>query len=506
MLKCQPEVFARDENQRLLLRGDSLQNLPMFVIHHKNLSVLSATIGLISAVSLGAEMPAENIRIQLDTRSVVSRISPDFIGFGYETSAVAQTNYFGPDNATLIQLYRNLGRRGLIRIGGNISDHTRFITDGVAAVHPEEQVSIINQASLSNLAGFVRATGWKVMWGLNLGTGSKEAAVQESLAVQQALGDRLQSFEIGNEVDLRSRYDGKFHDYAGYYSNYLAYKMAIRAALPRAVFSGPDVAVNLSWFTNFAASEAADLKLLTHHYYRTGADNPAATLENLLARDESWDRRLERLQRNSRDHGVGYRINEVNSFSGGGKPGVSDTFAAALWALDYMFDLATHGCSGINLETDINQHAWFSHYSPIIHNATGRCRARPLYYGMLAFSLAGHGDLLKLELTKGGEGAFNLSAYATRNDQGFPWITVVNKELSRAAVVEVATPEMFSQASAFWLKAPSVRSKDQVTFAGADVSPDGNWTPGTPEILAIKDHAVRLLVPPASAVLLRLQP
>jgi len=29
-----------------------------------------------------------------------------------------------------------------------------------------------------------------------------------------------------------------------------------------------------------------------------------------------------------------YRINEVNSFSGGGKEGISDTFGSALWCLD----------------------------------------------------------------------------------------------------------------------------------------------------------------------------
>jgi len=35
---------------------------------------------------------------------------------------------------------------------------------------------------------------------------------------------------------------------------------------------------------------------------------------------------------------------------GGGKPGVSDTFASALWRLDYMFLLASYDCEGLNLE------------------------------------------------------------------------------------------------------------------------------------------------------------
>ena len=61
---------------------------------------------------------AAQVKIQVDSATAVNALSPDFIGFGYESSAVAQTNYFGGDNATLIQLYRNLSDHGLIRIGG----------------------------------------------------------------------------------------------------------------------------------------------------------------------------------------------------------------------------------------------------------------------------------------------------------------------------------------------------------------------------------------------------
>ena len=93
-------------------------------------------------------------------------------------------------------------------------------------------------------------------------------------------------------------------------------------------------------------------------------------------------------------NGIAYRINEVNSFSGGGKPEVSDTFASALWCLDYMFRVAAHGGAGVNMETDVNQLGFVSHYSPIFRDETGRLTARPEYYGMLAFALAGKGRSL----------------------------------------------------------------------------------------------------------------
>lgn len=456
------------------------------------------------SASLQAEdAPVAKVKIQVDTKTVVSRISPNFIGFGYETSAVAQSNYFSPKNAALIRLYRNLSPHGLIRIGGNISDHTQYVPEGIPAVHTEKEVTIFNQTNLADLAGFAHATGWKVMWGLNLGTGSKEAAGQEAVAVSAALGDRLQSFEIGNEVDIHGGYDGKYRDYAGYYSNYLAYKAVIRSALPQAVFSGPDVAWNLAWLTNFANAEAGDIKLLTHHYYRTGAMKPEATIKNLLMSDDAWAGKLQKLQQVCRDQNTSFRINEVNSFYGGGKAGVSDTFASALWSLDYMFQLATYGCNGINLETDINQLGWISHYSPIVHDAAGHCLARAEYYGMLAFALAGKGDLLKLNLDKDD---INLSAYATKDEQGFLWIMAVNKDLSRDAELDAAVPDGYATAEAFRLTAPSVASKDQVTFAGTAVSADGQWSPSPPEQVMPTNSTARLRVPHVSAVLLRLRP
>jgi hypothetical protein len=457
---------------------------------------------LFCLLSQAQDVPIGHVKIQIEPPRVIGHISPDFIGLGYETSAVAQTNYFGANNITLIQLYRNLRPHGLIRIGGNVSDHTRYVADGVSAVRSEKEVTIINQTNLERLAAFARATGWKVMWGLNLGTGSKEAAAAEAKAVAAALGDHLQSFQIGNEVDFHSGYNWNVNNYDSYYSNYLAYKAAIRNVLPQAQFSGPDVAVNMSWLTAFAKSEANDVKLLTHHYYRADASSREATIEYLLKPDTRWKRTLEQLQYISQECGVPYRINEVNSFSGGGKVGVSDTFAGALWCLDFMFLAASHGCEGVNLETDINQHAWISHYSPIVHAADGRCSACPEYYGMLAFSMAGNGDLLKLDLNKDD---INLTAYATRDSRGDIWLTVINKDLTKSAQVEAALPEGFSTANAFCLQAPSVKSKTQISFAGGKFSPNGRWIPGKPEKPKIKKSNIQFSMPPVSAFLLRLK-
>jgi hypothetical protein len=273
-------------------------------------------------------------------------------------------------------------------------------------------------------------------------------------------------------------------------------------ALPAAAFSGPDVAGNLAWLQTFAKQEGPGIQLLTHHYYRTGAKTPGATLQSLLTPDAGWQDKLGQLQTISRESRVPFRINEINSFYGGGKPGVSDTFGSALWCLNNMFVLASHGCNGVNMETDINQLGFISHYSPVVHDPTMTCHARPVYYGMLAFAMAGQGDLLKCSLDKPD---LNLCAYATKEARGFIWITVINEDFSRDAGLAVAMPTGYTRAHAFRLEAPSEASTNRVSLAGAEVSADGHWAPGVPEEVNMEAGTAKVMVPHVSAVLLQLQ-
>ncbi|MCX5772613.1 MAG: glycosyl hydrolase family 79 C-terminal domain-containing protein [Candidatus Hydrogenedentes bacterium] len=175
-----------------------------------------------------------------------------------------------------------------------------------------------------------------------------------------------------------------------------------------------------------------------------------------------------------KDKHVPYRVNEMNSFYGGGKAGVSDTFASALWCLDYMFQLASLGCGGVNMQTDINQLGFVSHYSPIYKDKDGRVSARPEYYGMLAFALAGKDELVKLTAS---ETPINLRAYATKNAEGHIWVTLVNKDLAQEAKIDLKLPAGCTMAEAYRLTAPSADSKTGVTLAGAAVTSEGTWTP-----------------------------
>jgi hypothetical protein len=337
------------------------------------------------------------------------------------------------------------------------------------------------------------------MWGLNLGSGSKEAAAEEAVAVANALGSRLHSFEIGNEVDLFPVFS-QGRGFEGYYASYREYKDAIRTALPAAAFSGPDAARNTAWCADFARREGSDCMALTHHYYRAGASESEATVETLLESDPKLEAALQELREECRGRRFPYRINEVNSFYGGGKPGVSDTFASALWCLDFMFLVAANGGGGVNIETDINQKGWVSSYSPIFRDPTNHLVARPCYYGILAFALAGKGELLGETL---GKGDINLTAYATRDRERNIWITIINKDLHRDARVRISGPGLSETSALMRLNASSVESRDHVTLADMTVADDGTWRPGSTERIPFESGAFDVDVPRASAAVLR---
>ncbi len=449
-----------------------------------------------SAARSGEDVP-RNVRITIDPTNQIASISEDFIGFGYETSAVAQPRFFNRNNTRMIKLYGNLSQHGLIRIGGDVSDHTQYIANGVPAAKTDKEVSVINWANLADLGDFARATGWSVMWGLNLGTGTAAQAVEEAVAVDRALGANLHSFEVGNEVDLLPKYS---NNYAAYRRAFAEYKAAIRSQLPRAVFSGPDAADNFKFIKNFVAEQATDMQLVTQHYYRGDAHKSGATMNHLLAHDKSFDTRLSALQDLCDRNRLDYRINEVNSFYNGGKPGVSDAFGSALWCLDFMLDLAAHGCDGVNMQTDLNRLGSISYYSPIVHDAAGVCTARPEYYGMLAFAMVAHGELLGTSFDAGN---LNIAAYASQDTQGTYFLTVINKESKRDISITCSAPGGTTVVEAYRLSAPALGATTNVTFAGSAVADDGTWSPLPPETVPTTAGDASCNVPHASAIVLK---
>ncbi len=433
-------------------------------------------------------------------------ISRSFTGLSYESGQLASPGFFSAQNKNLIALYRRLGVGGVLRIGGNTSDQIGWSTQNPPTVSPTYyssygpedamhhlQRGTITPVAIRNLANFLHATDWKLIYGLNLKHGTPEQAAEEASFVIKIIGPRLIALQIGNEPDLYSR-DGTRWTYPYYYEQWQKFEHAIRALHPDAPLAGPDVAHNVEWLAPFANQAGKQANLLTSHYYAEGPpSNPDMNIERLLRPHKRLSANINAIQKISQDSGLPYRLTEGNSCYHGGKPGVSDTFASALWGGDFMFELAQAGFTGVNFHGGGN-----GCYSPIIGSIDIGFIARPIYYGMLLFSqFAGTSFIPNTFDSR----ELNLTAYASIAGNKEIRVVIFNKELKQAAQVYLNVGRTFSKADIVRLVAPSVDSQTGVTLGGSPVSANGLWKPMHYENLHHVKEKLVLELPAASAIM-----
>jgi hypothetical protein len=424
-------------------------------------------------------------------------VPPDFAGLSFESALLAANDYFTPTNRSLIGLIRRLAPRGVIRIGGNTSEKTVWRLD--AAYEPDRYV--ITPRDIDRLAAFLRVLDWQLIYGLNLARGTPDEAAAEASYVAQAIGAGLIAFQIGNEPDGFGRWSGvrpRGYDFNAFLDEWRVFHAAMRTRLPRAPFAGPDVAAETSWVAPFAQAAPEGLVLLTRHYYADGpASDPKVTLAKLLRSAPAVEPILATLEQASRSYSLPYRIAETNSVYQGGRSGVSDTFGAALWGAELMFQVAVKGGAGINFHTGDT-----SVYTPIAPADEGRHRAQPLYYGMLVFTQACRGELISTQFAPHSS---EVAAFAAREGERLR-VTLINKSIEANVCVRVDPGRVFRGGTVLRLLGPSVDAKTGVTFGDASVDDYGEWAPlGSPP-LKIDGRDVIVDVPAASAAVVSLEP
>ncbi len=294
----------------------------------------------------------------------------DFVGLSYEVQQLADPGFFSAQNSGLIREFKALSSTGVLRLGGNTSEFAYWKPkpDSPEPEHPQVREVVgepkaryyaVTPEAVRNLAEFLQATGWTCVYGIGMGTNTPARAAEEAAFAAETLGDRLQYFQIGNEADLFDRHlrDPKTWSTKTYLQEWLTLARAIAARVPAAKFGMPDVASKVSWLTEIAdewpsIQNPPHVTTLTHHYYFGGpATNPDVNIPNLLK-----PATMQRVQNTANiastaasKMGARVRMTEGNTCYRGGKPGVSDVFAAALWSADYSLLLASNDYSGVNL-------------------------------------------------------------------------------------------------------------------------------------------------------------
>jgi hypothetical protein len=328
----------------------------------------------ISAMSLAASrlraQPAAQVRLTIPPEATGPHMPDDYVGLSYEVQQLADSMFFSGQNTGLIRQFKALSEHGVLRLGGNTSEFEWWKPTPEApepehpqtrevAGEPRAQYYPVSAEAVRNLAAFLQATGWTCLYGIGMGTNTPERAAQEAEYGAKTLGDRLQYFQIGNEVDLFGRHlrDPKTWNAKTYLDEWLSIARAVTKAVPGARFGMPDVASNVSWLTQIAEmwssiQDPPHVTTLTHHYYFGGpATNPEVNIPNLLkpATMARVQKTADTATAAASKMGARVRMTEGNTCYRGGKPGVSDVFAAALWSADYSLLLASNNYSGVNL-------------------------------------------------------------------------------------------------------------------------------------------------------------
>ena len=230
------------------------------------------------------------------------------------------------------------------------------------------------------------------------------------------------------------------------------------AITPSAKFAGPDISNKLPYLTAFVreAPKHNSVILLTAHYYAMGpAASPDATLEQLFTPDPKLAtmhaHSLPLVAEAMKTAKLPFRMSEGNSCWDGGKPGVSDTLASALWCAEMMLRFAQMGWSGVNLHGGGN-----GFYTPIAGAPSTGLTKRPEYFGIqFAQSFAGSTFVASTLIVAGP----NVTGYALEQE-GRRRIALFN---TGGLPVELELPSRVS-GKAMKLSGPSLESRDGTTF------------------------------------------
>jgi hypothetical protein len=406
----------------------------------------------------------------------------------------------------------------VLRVGGDSSSRTFW--DPPSQVVPA-WVYPITESWTRLVRRLVRRLDIRLILDLNLITGSPATAAALAQAAEAELPRHsILGFEIGNEPDIYShsawrrmarrsvtedRLLPPSITRAGYIAEFRTYADAVRASAPGVSLLGPALAQpqkHESWAVALIASHEAGLATITGHRYSfsgcTRRRSPRfPTIRRILSRsaDTNLASSVTGVLRAAHRAGLRFRLDELNSVNCGGRGGLSDAFATALWAPGALFDLLRAGVDGVNVH--IRADTINAPFAVTPHGLI----ARPLLYGLLIFTrtLGSHPALVPLRLRA--RRALDLQAWAIRSAGDDLHVLVVD-EGRRPVRVALRLPTR-GPLTIERLLAPSPWSRAGVTLDGQWLGRNASWhgTASDDTVAATKRGYV-VIVPRFSAALL----
>ena len=426
---------------------------------------------------LGAGAGTAGAVIVRVTSGTVGRVHPGFVGLSLEVRGVEA--YSGYDshavNPVFEQIIRDLnpGQHPVLRIAGDSADWSWYPFGH--AHRPSGVRFSITPSWLRVMHAMAQDLGARLIVGVNLESDSARLAGAEARAIVAGIGKPwLQALELGNEPELYNVLAwyvlngtpyygrGSSWDFAHYLNDYAH----IRRALPTYDLAGPDVG-SPPWVAGMDQFLSAEprVRIATVHRYPLGCQpTMPATIPRLLANPSTRDFTygLAGSVHAAHIRGEAIRIDEMNTISCGGRHGVSNTFASALWALDAQFEVARSGFDGVNIHTSqVTANHLFD-----FQRVRGRWQGSiaPEVYGLLAFARAAPSNSTLMRVVGATTGPVHV--WATRGPDGTRRLTLINLSLRYGSSVKVQLGRTHGAAQLERLLAPNAGATGHVSLAG----------------------------------------
>ncbi|HEY5285486.1 MAG TPA: hypothetical protein VIJ50_00095 [Solirubrobacteraceae bacterium] len=302
-------------------------------------------------------------------------------GLSFEYPLMERALGPGPcPSPALVASLRELGSPS-VRIGGDSQD----LAGPTAAYR-----YFIAPSFWTTLGCLARQTGVQVTVGLNFATSPIADELTTIAEAEQAIPGAQLSFSLGNEPDLYG-ISHIFPDEPGVAipafratpwtaQQYVGEWQSRRVALGPIRIEGPDLA-GIGWRATVSQTLRSDPpEVLDVHAYPTSACGaPLTTAARLLAEHASvglvekygW---LLNLARTLNRPAI---VSESNSASCGGKPGVSNTPVAEVWAARYVVAALLGGFQQVRF------HSANGSYDPLVFNPNGSVALQPLGQALL---------------------------------------------------------------------------------------------------------------------------
>lgn len=461
---------------------------------------------------IGHSATQDTARVVINYQMRGPQIHPEYAGLSFERQTLLPnadgSRYFDTHDTALVNIFRSTGIHS-IRIGGNSLEKK-------GAIAPTNE-------DLDYLFRFAKAIGAKVIYSFPLDSAHVADDARQAKYIWDNYREELNSFAVGNEP-------GKRKDYQRFYRpTWRCISNAVLKVAPEAKFIGPDdnpnpLLSNMMW-QDFGPKVGGPLTCLSLHSYPIGCafinvgkekdPRKFIKLDSRLGCDSMLSSRVHQTYSHIYDEmqpiysRAPYRLSETSNYWYGGLEGSSNAYATALWAVDYMYWWAWRGNFGVNFHSGdrVGAESRAAWYTAFAHGDKG-IDVRPLSYALRLFDATARGSLVPIDFTTTHP---LLSAYATSSEDGFIYLTIINRHHTTVSSepVEICLSDVsksvFSAATlTMKQKDDNIYSTGGITIGGDSIRTDGTlpamrWTP-----IDVNGEQIILNVPSASVVVLKL--